>query len=214
MAETSGSRNPVTDAVVRPLSRVAGRPCSRPGCPSPSDATLVFRYGSREAWLGPLSPERSPETYDLCINHAGRTRPPHGWRLVDERPDVSSGGPGDADFGGERTVAVLAAALRGDDGEPEDASPALDGDPLREALEELQAVALRIAENEEHEQALRFVDRSGSGEHGSGDAGPEAQSDTGPSVGEPAGDAAGHPPGRRVPAARQRETAAEAATLW
>lgn len=104
---------PARDAVVRPLSRVVARPCARPGCPAPAVATLSFRYTSREAWLAPLAEERNPETYDLCGPHADRTRPPHNWELVDRRPaDAPRDPTGPEGFGGEGTVAVLAAALR------------------------------------------------------------------------------------------------------
>lgn len=126
---------------MRPLSRAAERPCARPGCPSPSRATLEFSYATRTARLASLSDERSPEAYDLCANHADRTSPPHGWELRDERleePEVGER-PRPDQLDSPRTVAVLAAALRG--GQDEDASPVLDTDPLREALEELQAVS-------------------------------------------------------------------------
>jgi len=61
--------------------------------------------------------ERSePQAYDLCSNHASRTRPPHGWTLRDRRPEeerrTDPPPVTPADLGGERTVAVLAAALR------------------------------------------------------------------------------------------------------
>lgn len=100
--------------VVRPLSRAATRRCSRPGCPTPATATLAFRYDQQHASLVPLVPDGGPETYDLCGDHADRTRPPHGWSLQDDRPDeVVSEAPDPTDLGSERTVAVLAAALHG-----------------------------------------------------------------------------------------------------
>lgn len=103
-------------AVVRPLSSVAPRPCARPGCPSPARATLTFAYAQREAWIERLHDTSEPQAYDLCATHAARTCPPHGWTLRDRRPeeerlpDTPPVTP--ADLGGERTVAVLAAALR------------------------------------------------------------------------------------------------------
>lgn len=140
MAELSESRNTARDAIVRPLSRAAERPCARPGCPSPSRATLDFSYATRTARLTSLSDERSPQSYDLCANHADRTTPPHGWTLEDDRTDeVAAADRSPDELDSPKTVAVLAAALRG---QPvEQASPVLD-DPLREALEELQAVAM------------------------------------------------------------------------
>ncbi len=109
-------RDAAPDAVVRPLAWVAERPCARPGCPASARATLTFRYATREAWLARLTDEPSPQAYDLCVAHASRTQPPHGWELRDRRPeedrqpDVPPATP--ADLGGDRTVAVLAAALR------------------------------------------------------------------------------------------------------
>ena len=105
-----------SNAVVRPLSRAATRRCARPGCPSPAQTTLTFAYDLREARLESLLPDPGPQVYDLCTDHADRTRPPHGWTLVDERPedtDVPTGTRVARDLGSEHTVAVLAAALRG-----------------------------------------------------------------------------------------------------
>jgi hypothetical protein len=106
--------------VVRPLSRAATRRCSRPGCPAPATATLAFRYEDRHATLIPLATDGGPETYDLCGDHADRTNPPHGWTLEDGRPEeVAVEAPTVDTLGSERTVAVLAAALRGDAPTPE-----------------------------------------------------------------------------------------------
>lgn len=60
------------------------RPCQRPGCGLGAAATLTYRYDSRETWIAPLAPESSPHAYDLCVDHAARTRPPHGWSLRDD----------------------------------------------------------------------------------------------------------------------------------
>ncbi|MBW3620641.1 MAG: DUF3499 domain-containing protein, partial [Actinobacteria bacterium] len=115
MADRGEARHTTRDAVVRPLSRVAVRPCARPGCPSPARATLSFRYATREAWLEGLHDESSPATYDLCASHADRTRPPTGWGIVDQRPaedqEPAERAPAH-ELGDEHTVAVLAAALR------------------------------------------------------------------------------------------------------
>ncbi|MBW3658177.1 MAG: DUF3499 domain-containing protein [Actinobacteria bacterium] len=125
MADMGEARSATRDAVVRPLSRVAGRPCARPGCPSPARATLSFRYATREAWLEGLADEASPATYDLCGAHADKTRPPTGWGIVDQRPaddqEAATSTPS-RDLGDEHTVAVLAAALRAVPDRP--ASPA------------------------------------------------------------------------------------------
>lgn len=63
-----------------------GRSCARPACPGVASATLTFDYTARETRLGLLESEPRPEAYDLCDLHAQRTRPPNGWRLIDERP--------------------------------------------------------------------------------------------------------------------------------
>ncbi len=92
------------------------RVCARPACRQPATATLGFSYAAREVELDALAQRRSPQTYDLCTVHAARTRPPHGWELRDRRPDDDRRrdvrGAVPADLGGDRTVAVLAAALR------------------------------------------------------------------------------------------------------
>lgn len=61
------------------------RGCARPGCAEPATATLSYGYGSATVWLESLAPEGHPMTHDLCDRHAGRTRPPLGWELVDLR---------------------------------------------------------------------------------------------------------------------------------
>ena len=115
MAEPARSdANVRPGGVVRPLSRAATRRCSRPGCPTPATATLTFRYDKQHASLAPLVADGGPETYDLCGDHADRTRPPHGWTLRDDRPDEREvEAPVASELGSEHTVAVLAAALRG-----------------------------------------------------------------------------------------------------
>jgi hypothetical protein len=79
-------------------------------------ATLSFSYAERRVELEPLGDRPEPQTYDLCTAHAARTRPPHGWQLRDRRPEDTrlpdSRPLVPADLGGDRTVAVLAAALR------------------------------------------------------------------------------------------------------
>jgi hypothetical protein len=87
--------------------------------------TLVFQYEARLAQLLVLQ-DGGPETYDLCGDHADRTKPPVGWTLQDDRPDDLGGTPAAGDLGSPQTVAVLAAVLRrdGGDGAATDASDA------------------------------------------------------------------------------------------
>lgn len=145
---------------VRAIARAAGRSCSRPGCETPAGATLVFSYSEQVARLVELLDEGEPQAYDLCPTHADRTGPPVGWELSDTRPPRSDS-PRRLDD--DETVAVLAAALRGEtpptrvdlleggrtddpgdhdrDGIDEQLGSEDDEDPLRAALEELQRVA-------------------------------------------------------------------------
>lgn len=94
--------------VVRPLSRAVARSCSRPGCPSPAAATLTFAYAERQVVVEDLADEREPSAYDLCIAHADRTAPPHGWELADDRNDVDVDTRPLAEQG---TVALIAEML-------------------------------------------------------------------------------------------------------
>ncbi|MFO7960041.1 MAG: DUF3499 family protein [Nitriliruptoraceae bacterium] len=117
------------------------RACARPACPAPAVATLSFSYAERRVDLSVLLDQPEPQTYDLCTAHAARSRPPHGWQLRDRRPedtrlpDARPSVP--ADLGGDRTVAVLAAALRAVPGAvSEDAAPA----PTAEIVPDLPAL--------------------------------------------------------------------------
>lgn len=96
---------------MRAIARAAGRGCSRPGCTTPAAATLLFSHKEQVARLVELLDEHEPQAYDLCPAHADRTRPPMGWELTDTRPP-----PADAPrrLDDDETVAVLAAALRGE----------------------------------------------------------------------------------------------------
>ena len=114
------------------------RVCARPACRAPATATLGFSYAAREVELTTLAQDPAPQTYDLCTVHAARTRPPHGWQLRDRRPDddrrSDARGAVPADLGGDRTVAVLAAALRAVPGavsEDATAAPAAGVTPAR-----------------------------------------------------------------------------------
>lgn len=63
------------------------RTCARPGCPAAAAGTLHFAYATREAVIEVVAPHPPPQTYDLCRDHAARTKAPHGWTLTDVRPD-------------------------------------------------------------------------------------------------------------------------------
>lgn len=64
----------------------AHRRCSRNGCSKPAVATLTYVYADSTAVVGPLAPNASPHSYDLCEQHARSLTAPRGWELV--RPDV------------------------------------------------------------------------------------------------------------------------------
>jgi hypothetical protein len=103
-------------AHVRAVPAARRRTCARPSCATPAEATLAFVYDQRVAMLAPLATEDVPQAYDLCALHASRTQAPRGWTLDDRRATdevaVTVSSPMPADLGGDRTVAVLAAALR------------------------------------------------------------------------------------------------------
>lgn len=61
------------------------RTCRRPGCAWPADASLSYRYATRQVWLLDLSPSAEPALYDLCASHADALTVPRGWERVDER---------------------------------------------------------------------------------------------------------------------------------
>lgn len=159
----SAARRPTDDPVVRPMRRTGQRICSRPGCSLPASATLTFAYELRSARIDDLSEQAEPEAYDLCGDHADRTKPPHGWSLTDERPDEPlQPGQRPRDLGSDRTVAVLAAALRGDPGVeadllampdedlPEVVDPA--DDPADEALAALADLSAPVDESDSASQ--------------------------------------------------------------
>lgn len=200
---SGGDESPGGDAVVRPLSRAAGRPCSRPGCPAPAQATLTFRYDSREASLGELSADPTPAGYDLCATHADRTGPPRGWELVDARPDEADGSEA-----GDDTVAVLAAALRPDDAAPTDGDPSVPRPVLaqrggEDAAEPTPAPGDPAPGADEHEPA------------GDDPAAPDTASDGGPAEGGEPGDRPAPTPDRPAPPeAGDDRLPEEAARSW
>ncbi len=102
--------------VIHPIGRVVERPCARPDCSAPGTASLTFAYSMRQAWIGALDDDPRTPSYDLCARHVERVRPPLGWQLRDDRPEddrrVEAAPTPPTDLGGDRTVAVLAAALR------------------------------------------------------------------------------------------------------
>ncbi|MCC5947672.1 MAG: DUF3499 family protein [Nitriliruptoraceae bacterium] len=120
---TEGRRRPTpAPARARMDAARAVRECARPGCRASARATLSFAYAGRVAVLAGLADQVAPQTYDLCGTHAARTTPPRGWALEDRRPVEERQPTHAADpiagLGGDRTVAVLAEALRSRSGIP------------------------------------------------------------------------------------------------
>lgn len=112
-ASSAPRRRPVVTGRSIPAIGIAvRRRCSRAACGDPATATLVFSYDEQVARLVELADEAEPQTYDLCGRHADRTSPPRGWELADTRPPTEDR-PRRLDD--EDTVAIIAAALRGDD---------------------------------------------------------------------------------------------------
>jgi hypothetical protein len=85
---------------------VTNRLCRHQGCAGRARATLTFSYSDRTAVLGPLSPTRSVEGIDLCVDHCDNASVPRGWDLVRlplEEPGVATG---------KHALRVLADAVR------------------------------------------------------------------------------------------------------
>ena len=143
---------------VRAIARAAGRTCSRPGCETPAAATLVFSYREQVARLVDLLEQGEPQAYDLCAAHADRTRPPIGWELSDTRPPPSDS-PRRLDD--DETVAVLAAALRGET--PPTRVSVVEGGRTGEA--DAPAVTGRTDASDDRAAEGASSDDAGTGEH-------------------------------------------------
>lgn len=66
------------------------RTCSRPLCARSAEVLLSFDYDTRHVALRWTSDEHDPNLLELCVEHADRFRPPHGWSLDDAREQVVS----------------------------------------------------------------------------------------------------------------------------
>lgn len=125
-------REPAGADLSTPAEPADERHCARPGCTARAHATLVFSYGEQRAVLSGLAGEPRPQAYDLCPTHAARTSAPYGWQLRDERSEderrIYDAPTVPADLGGDRTVAVLAEALRAVPG-PQASSDRTDAEP-------------------------------------------------------------------------------------
>jgi hypothetical protein len=61
------------------------RECGKLGCRQPAGATAALRYRERVLWIGDLLPQRDPNLFDLCGDHAARLTAPYGWSRLDQR---------------------------------------------------------------------------------------------------------------------------------
>ena len=64
------------------------RLCCRPGCGRPAAATLVYSHAEETVIVGPLSLDDNPHSWDLCARHSAQFRPPEGWTVIRDEPDV------------------------------------------------------------------------------------------------------------------------------
>lgn len=74
--------------MVGDVTRVDPRSCSRPLCARASEVLLDFDYETRHVALRWATDEHDPNLLELCVDHADRFRPPHGWSLDDDREQV------------------------------------------------------------------------------------------------------------------------------
>jgi hypothetical protein len=66
------------------------RECAKLGCRQPAEATAALRYRERVLWIGDLLPQRDPNLFDICGDHAARLTAPYGWSRLDQRASVAA----------------------------------------------------------------------------------------------------------------------------
>ena len=66
------------------------RECGKLGCRQPAEATAALRYRDRVLWIEDLLPQRDPNLFDLCGDHAARLTAPYGWSRLDQRGAVGA----------------------------------------------------------------------------------------------------------------------------
>lgn len=74
--------------MVGAVTTVPLRTCSRPLCDRAAEVLLAFDYDSRHVALLWTGNDHDPNILELCVEHADRFRPPHGWTLEDAREQV------------------------------------------------------------------------------------------------------------------------------
>jgi hypothetical protein len=66
------------------------RECAKLECRQPAEATAALRYRERVLWIGDLLPQRDPNLFDICGDHAARLTAPYGWSRLDQRASVAA----------------------------------------------------------------------------------------------------------------------------
>jgi uncharacterized protein DUF3499 len=66
------------------------RHCKKVGCAGEAVATCTFNYPERQVWIGPLTFDPQPGSYDLCAHHADGFIAPVGWEITDLRLDPTA----------------------------------------------------------------------------------------------------------------------------
>jgi hypothetical protein len=67
---------------------MSDRCCSRPLCSADAEVLLAFDYDTRHVVLEWVEGAHDPNVLELCVQHADRFRPPHGWSFDDAREQV------------------------------------------------------------------------------------------------------------------------------
>ena len=80
-------RSTAAISVPGPVSE-SDRRCSRPLCSADAEVLLAFDYETRHVVLCWVEDAHDPNLLELCVQHADRFRPPHGWTFDDVRAQI------------------------------------------------------------------------------------------------------------------------------
>jgi hypothetical protein len=59
-------------------------------CSRVADVVLLFEYAASHVVLDWSPAEHDPNHLELCLEHAERFSPPHGWTVDDRRPVIAA----------------------------------------------------------------------------------------------------------------------------